>query len=52
MLRMWSIGLAAGVVALTVLAVIGRIRSRTRRGNELGTVSGAWLHNPRSFPPE
>lgn len=52
MLRVWPIGLAASVVAVTVLAVISRLRSRTRRGDDLGTVSDAWLGNPRSYLPE
>jgi hypothetical protein len=52
MLRMWLIGLAAGAVAVTSWAVISRLRFRASHRNDLGTISDAWLHDPRSFPSE
>ena len=51
MQRLWSIGLAAGLVAV-VWAVMAKRRSRTRGGADLGTVSQVWLNDPRSYPSE
>jgi hypothetical protein len=51
MQRPWSVGLAVGI-AVTVWTVVSRRRSRTRRRENLGTVSDAWLHDPRSYPAE
>jgi hypothetical protein len=48
MQRMLSIGLAVGLVTVGVWALVRRLRSRTTR-DDLGTVSNAWLHNPRSY---
>ena len=52
MQRLWSVGLAVGFVAVTVWTVASRRRSRPRRRVDLGTISDAWLHDPRNYPAE
>jgi hypothetical protein len=48
MQRMLSWSLAVGLVTVGVWALVRRLRSRTTR-DDLGTISDAWLHNPRSY---
>ena len=51
MQRMWTVGLAAAVMAVTAWVVVGRLRSRSRP-YDLGTISDAWLSDPRNYPTE
>jgi hypothetical protein len=48
MQRMLSVSLAVGLVTVGVWALVRHLRSRTTR-DDLGKISDAWLHNPRSY---
>jgi hypothetical protein len=48
MYRVISLSVVAGVIALGVWAIARRLRRR-QHGNDLGTISDAWLHDKRSF---
>jgi len=48
MQRIVAISVAAGVVAVSAWALMRQLRGRARRP-ELGSVSDAWLNNPRSY---
>jgi hypothetical protein len=47
---MRSLGLAVGVVAVGVRAIL--TRGRGKRRPDLGTISDAWLHDARSYDHE
>ena len=49
MQRAWYLSFAAGLAAVGVWALVRRIRRHAAR-RDLGTISEAWLSDPRSYP--
>jgi hypothetical protein len=50
MQRAWYLSLAAGLAAAGIWALVRRVRRQAAR-RDLGTISEAWLSDPRSYPP-
>jgi hypothetical protein len=49
MQRGWYLSFAAGLAAAGIWALVSRIRRQAAR-RDLGTISEAWLSDPRSYP--
>jgi hypothetical protein len=49
MQRAWYLSFAAGLAAAGVWALVSRVRRHAAR-RDLGTISEAWLSDPRSYP--
>jgi hypothetical protein len=49
MQRAWYLSLAAGFAAAGIWALFSRVRRQATR-RDLGTISEAWLSDPRSYP--
>jgi hypothetical protein len=49
MQRTWYLSAVAGAVAVGLWALVSRLRRQTAR-RDLGTISEAWLSDPRSYP--
>jgi len=49
MQRAWYLSFAAGLAAAGIWALVSRVRRHAAR-RDLGTISEAWLSDPRSYP--